>query len=127
MRNGRHILAAIAILVVLAPLAHSSIVIAHMLLEASRERHDHAPDLEAALHGHSHDGATPSHSHSSVAPAPGARINPASIPAEALSVGTLAAAALVLPPASDSAPRGPGARSSPDRLPPPLLSPVLRI
>ncbi len=127
MRTTRHVLAAFAILGFLAPLAHSSVVSAHLLLEDAHEAHGHEADLEASLHGHGHDGATPSHSHSSIAPQPAARLTPAAAPLAAHPVAMLEAAPTVQLPPGDSTVLGPGVRSSPGRLPPSLLSPILRI
>lgn len=127
MRNARHLLAAIAILAFLAPLVHSSIVTAHVLLETSHEAHGHAAELEASLHGHAHDCTTPSHSHSSIAPAPAAGLTHTAAPLAAHPVDMLVAAPIVQLPPGDSTVLGPGVRSSPGRLPPSLLSPILRI
>ena len=127
MRTARHVLAAFAILGLLAPIAHSSVVSVHVLLDAAHEAHGHEADLEASLHGHGHDGATPSHSHSFIAPTPAAHLTPASAPTQALPVDLLAAAPSVQPPQNDPAAHWRDARSGPGRLPPSLLSPILRI
>ena len=127
MRRVPHIFAAVALLGFLAPLAHSSIVTAHVLLEAPHHADGHAADLEASLHGHSHGGGAPSHSHSSIAPQPAARLAQAAAPLVAHPVDMLdAAPSLQLAP-DGSTVLGPGVRSSPGRLPPSFLSPILRI
>jgi hypothetical protein len=131
MRTARHILAALAVLSLLAPLAHSLFVAAHVLHETSQNSPghalDHSDDFEVSLHGHTHDHASPSHSHSWIGPQAATRLNQAAAFQGADPAATFTATAALRLGLNDSPLRGPGSRLSRDRHPPSLFSTILRI